>query len=357
MGPYFDPVYLLLLFLALLFLPHVTQLATCPPSALAVLLFMPIYALGCRAQGPWKLVVLATTALLGFALILVINPGGYILIIYAMVEAAFFLRLRAALAVVGLLIGLLAAELQWAGEPLSYVVVTAVIGPIAVIGVFVGRAAVRRHAELRLTQEEVTRLARMNERERIGRDLHDLLGHTLSLIALKTELAGKLLQRDPRAAGNEIGEVEQVARDALGQVRRAVTGIRAAALQVEITRARLALRSREVELEARIDRLDLAPETETALAMGLREAVTNVLRHSRARRVEVDLRRADGCALMEISDDGRGGRLSPGHGLTGMRERLVALGGVLDIDSRPGGGTRLRLSVPLPGEQARAAPS
>ncbi len=318
---------------------------------------MPIYALGCRARGRWRLVVLAATAALGFALIVLINPGGYILIIYAMVEAAYFLRPRAALSVTGLLILLLAAELSWAGEPWSYVAVTAVIGPIAVIGVFIGRAAVRRNAELRLTQEEVTRLARMTERERIGRDLHDLLGHTLSLIALKSELAGKLLERDRHAASHEIGEVERVAREALGQVRRAVTGIRAAALQVELIRARLALRSREVQLEARLDRLDLAPEAETALAMGLREAVTNVLRHARASKVEVDLHRSDGCALMEISDDGRGGRLSPGHGLTGMSERLAALGGVLDIGSRPGGGTRLRLSVPLPGEQARAAPS
>jgi two-component system, NarL family, sensor histidine kinase DesK len=226
-----------------------------------------------------------------------------------------------------------------------------------VIGVFVGRAAMRRHAELRMTQEEVTRLARMNERERIGRDLHDLLGHTLSLIALKSELAGKLLERDRDAACHEIGEVERVAREALGQVRRAVTGIRAAALEVELTRARLALRSREVELEARLDRLDLSPEVETALAMALREAVTNVLRHARAGRVEVDLRRVGDRALMEINDDGRGGRLSPGHGLTGMRERLTALGGALHIDSAPGRGTRLRLSVPLPEEQARAAPS
>ncbi|HWM86654.1 MAG TPA: sensor histidine kinase [Kofleriaceae bacterium] len=356
MWPYFNPIYLLFLFLVLLFLPRVTLLATCPPSALAVLLFMPIYALGCRAQGAWRLVVCAATAALGFALFILFNPGGYILVIYAMVQAAYFLRPRAALLVMAGLVALLAGLLVWTGEPWSYLFVTAVIGPMAALGIYIGRVAVRRNSQLRLTQEEVERLARMTERERIGRDLHDLLGHTLSLIALKSELAGKLLERDPGSALGEIREVEGVARDALGQVRRAVTGIRAAGLEVEVTRARLALLSREVELDARLDRLDLAPEVETALAMALREAVTNVLRHARAGRVEVALRRSGSRALMEIADNGRGGRVCPGQGLMGMKERVNALGGAIEIDSAPGSGTRLRLSVPLSLEPARAAP-
>jgi two-component system, NarL family, sensor histidine kinase DesK len=346
MWPYFNPIYLLFVFLALLALPRMTLVASCPPSALAVLLFLPIYALGHRAQGPWRVVVCAAIAALGFALMLFHSPGAYILNIYAMVQAAYFLRPRDALAVMGALILLLAAELRLSGEPISYLIVTAMIGPVAVLGVFVGRAAVRRNAELRLT---LMRLAQMNERERIGRDLHDLLGHTLSLIALKSELAGKLALRDPRAVQGEIREVERVARDALGEVRRAVTGIRAASLDVELTRARLALLGREVALESRLDRIELAPEVENALAMGLREAVTNIMRHSRAARVEVALRADGGCALMEITDDGRGGRIRPGHGLTGMRERLAALGGELAVDARLGGGIRLRLRVPVSG--------
>jgi two-component system, NarL family, sensor histidine kinase DesK len=334
-------------------LPRMTLLATCPPSALAVLLFLPIYALGHRAQGPWRLVLCAVIAALGFGLMILVNPGAYILVIYAMVQAAYFLRPSAALAVMLALMLLLAGELQLSGEPWSYLVVTSVIGPIAVLGVFIGRAAVRRNAELRLT---LMRLAQANERERIGRDLHDLLGHTLSLIALKSELAGKLVERDPRAVRGEIREVEQVAREALGQVRRAVSGIRALGLEVELTRARLALLSREVELEARVERIELQPEAETALAMGLREAVTNVLRHSRANRVDVALRRDGDRAVLEIADDGRGGLVSPGQGLTGMRERLTAAGGDLAVDARPGGGIRLRLHVPAAAETRADAP-
>jgi two-component system, NarL family, sensor histidine kinase DesK len=244
-------------------------------------------------------------------------------------------------------LGAVLVELLWAGEPWAHVVLIAVAAPLALVAVLFACAAARRSEALRLTRDEVERLARVNERERIGRDLHDLLGHTLSLIAIKSELAGKLLDRDAASAREQIGEVEAVARDALGQVRRAVAGIRAAALEAEVTRARMALLSRDVELDARLDRVALAPDAENALAMGLREAVTNVLRHARARRVEVALRCAASAALLEIADDGRGGRVCPGQGLTGMRERLAVVGGGLAIDSPPGGGTRLRLSVPL----------
>jgi two-component system sensor histidine kinase DesK len=252
-------------------------------------------------------------------------------------------------------LGGFAVELVWAGEPWRHLALTALVAPLALLAVLFALAAARRSEALRLTRDEVERLARTSERERIGRDLHDLLGHTLSLIAIKSELAGKLLDRDALAAREQIGEVEAVARDALGQVRRAVAGIRGAELEAEVTRARLALLSGDVELDARLDRVALAPDAENALAMGLREAVTNVLRHARAHRVEVALRSADSAALLEIADDGRGGRLSPGHGLTGMRERLAVLGGGLAIDSPPGGGTRLRLSVPLSAQLPAAA--
>lgn len=185
-------------------------------------------------------------------------------------------------------------------------------------------------------------------------DLHDLLGHTLSVIALKSELAGRLHDRgrdDPaalRAAREEIREVERVARDALGQVRRAVTGIRAAGLEVELANARLALLTAEVHLDYRLDTLELTPPQETALALALREAVTNVIRHARASRVEIELRREDAAAVLQISDDGRGCAQPPGNGLNGMRERIEAIGGALRVESTPGVGTRLRLRLPLP---------
>src|SRR6478672_6715206 len=115
--------------------------------------------------------------------------------------------------------------------------VTAIIGVI----VMVERINRERDSALKLSHDEVRRLAALAERERIGRDLHDLLGHTLSMVALKSDLAGRLLDRDPAAARNEIGEVSRVAREALAQVRRAVSGIRAAGIAAELAAAKLLL--------------------------------------------------------------------------------------------------------------------
>ncbi len=130
---------------------------------------------------------------------------------------------------------------------------------IVAVAVFFGNhhflESQRKRAQLQLSHDEVRRLAALAERERIGRDLHDLLGHTLSLVALKSELAGKLVERDPQAARRELAEVTRVARDALSQVRSAVTGIRAAGLASELASARLLLESDGVsfELRARTD--------------------------------------------------------------------------------------------------------
>src|SRR5690606_20807702 len=146
----------------------------------------------------------------------------------------------------------------------------------------------RKDAALRLSHDEVRRLASLAERERIGRDLHDLLGHTLSLVALKSDLAARLVERDPAAARGEIAGVSRVARDALAQVRSAVSGIRAAGLAAELASAKLLLECDGVALrhdwdEQGLPGAALPPPVETALAMVLREAATNIQRHARAR--------------------------------------------------------------------------
>lgn len=346
--PVFNLIYLFFVFLPLLFLPEVPA-STLLVTLAAVGVFLPIYAAGYRVQGRARILACPAMAAIGFALI-PINPGGNSFLLYAMGHAAHCLPAVAALAVAAALLMGMAIEIAWVGHHWANLAITVVIGAVVMFGVLFARASQRRTAELRLSQDEVKRLARVNERERIGRDLHDLLGHTLSLIALKSELAGKLFERDPAAARAEIGDVERVAREALGEVRRAVAGMRAPGLEAELARARLALSSGEVSLGGALEPVALEPEAETALALGLREAVTNVLRHARARRVDVALRGADGWAVLEIADDGRGGPIRDGHGLGGMRERLEALGGDLSIEA--GDGTRLRLRVPLAEEAA-----
>ncbi|HET7843076.1 MAG TPA: sensor histidine kinase [Xanthomonadales bacterium] len=203
-----------------------------------------------------------------------------------------------------------------------------------------------KNRALRLSQDEIRRLAQLAERERIGRDLHDLLGHTLSVIALKSELAVRLFERDATAARREIADVERVAREALGQVRRAVSGMRAVGMRAEFANARLALSAVMVDFEYEFDEVPLHPELETVLALALREAATNVIRHAEARRCRAVLRRSDGEVVLQIRDDGLGGARSDGNGLRGMRERVEAVGGTLVVESPPGGGTSLELRLP-----------
>ena len=208
----------------------------------------------------------------------------------------------------------------------------------------------KQDAALRLSHDEVRRLAAVGERERIGRDLHDLLGHTLSMVALKADLAARLVERDPAGAQREIGEVGGIARDALAQVRQAVSGIRAAGLAAELASARLLLETDGVAFDYMLDdsvaAAGLSPDVETALAMTLREAVTNLQRHARARSAHALFVREGDAIRLTVHDDGRGGAIVPGNGLSGMRERIEALGGRLCIEGG-NGGTRLEATIPL----------
>ncbi len=324
-----------------------------PATLVTIVVFLPIYVLSFRLRTTFaRTLCMLGIAGLGYAL-LPINPFSNTYIIYALATAAFvggpFGR-RAAWAV--LILVLFLAQVLALRYPLFVFAVTLIVG----IAVFLGNhyfvETTRKRAELKLSHDEVRRLAALAERERIGRDLHDLLGHTLSLVALKSELAGKLLDRDPQAARHEIDEVTRVARDALAQVRRAVTGIRAAGLAAELASAKLLLEADGVSLHYELDAASLPADLETALALTVREAVTNVQRHARAHRVRITATRDATHARLRIVDDGRGGAIVPGNGVSGMRERLEALGGDLRIDAVAGRGTTLEAELPLRGDDA-----
>src|SRR6185437_16741317 len=210
--------------------------------------------------------------------------------------------------------------------------------------------ALRSGATERLlrAQEEIEHLAKIAERERIARDLHDVLGHTLSVVVLKSELAGKLVGSDAERARREIGEVEQIARQALSEVREAIRGYRAEGITVEIARARQTLHAAGVTLDCQAQSLRLEPAHDSVLSLVLREAVTNILRHAGATSCRLELATDSQGSHLSVHDDGRGAIEREGNGLRGMRERVEALGGRLEIDSRQG--TRLTVAIP-----ARAA--
>lgn len=219
-----------------------------------------------------------------------------------------------------------------------------------VVGVVVRaeRTGDEQNARLELSHEEVRRLAATAERERIGRDLHDLLGHTLSLITLKLELSRKLHERGQHEASRrEAEEAERVARQALAEVRAAVTGIRATDLAAELASARLLLESSNVHLDYGALPMGVPAEIERGLALVIREAATNIVRHAGASNAQIAFSN-DGDALqLEIADNGRGGIGEDGNGLCGMRERVRALGGTLSVHGPRGQGTRLLARVPL----------
>jgi two-component system sensor histidine kinase DesK len=223
------------------------------------------------------------------------------------------------------------------------------------LAVFFGNRSFRemqlRRAMLRLSQEEVRRLSERAERERIARDLHDLLGHSLSLIALKAELARKLALRAPERAADEMAQVEQLARSSLEEVRMALHDMRRATIDHELAQVRLCMESAGVALRLECADVLLDRDCEAALAFALREASTNIIRHARASEALIRINEDRDFVTLEVCDNGRGGLpeldlRASSHGLRGMRERVEACGGQLRLSSTRGVGTQLWVQVP-----------
>lgn len=203
--------------------------------------------------------------------------------------------------------------------------------------------------ELGEARGEVARLAANEERLRISRDLHDLLGHTLSLIVLKSEVAGRLADRDPARSLAEVHDIETVARQALADVREAISGYRQRSLSDELENSRGVLAAADIELTITTSGTPLPDGVDGLFGRAVREGVTNIARHARARAAAVTVHRQDGMAVLEITDDGAGEGEFPGagNGLAGLAERVTASGGTVEAGPRTGGGFRLTVRAPL----------
>ena len=226
------------------------------------------------------------------------------------------------------------------------------ITPTALITALAGASAiafvhfVRLVEELRRTQRELARTVVERERLRFAQDLHDLLGHTLSLIVVKAEVVRRLTPADPLRAAAEAADIERIGRTALAEVREAVTGYRGHGFGRELSNARTVLGEVGIDVTVTGDGLDLDEDADDAFRWVLREAVTNVLRHSRATRCAIAVATDDEGAALTVSDNGVGGDPRPGTGLRGLAERLDRAGGTLRLDAAPGGGLRLTARVP-----------
>jgi two-component system, NarL family, sensor histidine kinase DesK len=204
----------------------------------------------------------------------------------------------------------------------------------------------RADYKLNMAHSEIEQLAALAERERIARDLHDVLGHTLSVIVLKAELAGRLMERDSQRAAQEIADVEKTARTALADVRQAIGGYRSQGLPAEMELARNTLQAAGVALacESPLPKLNAAEET--VLCLSVREAVTNIVRHAHASECRVGFATtSDGFHSVVIEDNGSHPVQQEGNGLRGMRERVQALGGRFSIDNHQG--TTLLIELPI----------
>lgn len=329
-------------------------------TGLIVLAFLPVYGwtnrFACARPYFWREQpggLLGIAVMLGMAVFLApVNAGTSVFFIYAAAAGAVIRPRRIAVGVVAasFLLVPAAAFLSVVDFPfVLYPYLPAMIFvPIIGIANYHQREREDQRARLAMAQDEIERLATIAERERIARDLHDLLGHTLSTITLKSELAAKLLERDAQRAAKEIADVERISRDALSQVREAVRGYRSSGLEGELANAKLALEAAGIDFDYYFEALDLPATAESALALALREGVTNVVRHSGASKAQVKLEAQGNDGVLVVTDNGSLARDPQPNdgGLSAMRSRIEALAGSVTL-RRQGGFTVLEVRLPL----------
>ena len=313
---------------------------------------------GVAMRLPQALLRLGAMVALATVLTLVVGESGLTSLVYIGVMAVFTLGQRLAWTVV-VAAAACAATLPrlvpgWdGGIDLTFAVLVAAL---AVWGV---TRVVQRNAQLAEAREEITQLAVAAERNRFARDLHDLLGHSLTVVSVKSELAARLVRLAPERAEAELADIQRLVREALVDVRAAVSGYREMSLATELASARSALDAAGIEADVPLTAEAADPDRQQLFAWVVREGVTNVIRHSEAKHCWIRLEHA----AVEISDDGRGPTARPdqspaasdglakhatghtGHGLAGLRERVDAAGGTLAIGNRDGGGFVLRATT------------
>ncbi|MFB9661914.1 sensor histidine kinase [Glycomyces mayteni] len=319
----------------------------------AVIAVVLLYA-ACYAVFPWAVSMRGMASRVGFGAVIlglgwtlfaVLDTGGVYGLLYAIIPIAMGLPLGWMLVLDGgtvLALGVIEAAGADVGGGFAYSDLWAMFG-ITTTLFFVVRL-IRTVRSLRAANEQIAALAVGAERERLARDLHDILGHSLTTIAVKAGAARRLLetgQGEARAI-EEIRDVESLSRSALSDVRATVSEYREVSLAGELAGARAALRAADIDAELPRAVDDVDPAHQAVFGYVVREAVTNAIRHSDASRVTVTL----GRDWIRVADDGRGGSGgAPGTGLRGLAERLAAVGGVLDAGPDPDGGFTVKAEV------------
>ncbi|MDO3381994.1 sensor histidine kinase [Gilvimarinus algae] len=296
-------------------------------------------------QKLWPFVVI--TLLIVATLSSLVTPGASNFFMYT----GFFLGVILPLGYFIGAVALIIAGTYWLGEMIGYpflfyslyiMIGAPTIGMIGVVERLRARSAQREQQSL----EEIRALAQSLERERIARDLHDVIGHTLSTIALKAELAQKLLQREQTdQADNELTQLQAITRDGLRQVRETISGVHRTTLAAELENLSLRMSEQGIAFSREGEVPSLAPEADTALALVLKELTTNLLRHSNAKHCRLTLTQEADAYHVHLKDDGVVRKFTEGNGLRGIRERLQVLGGQFNLSIDRGFGAHIRLPI------------
>ena len=310
----------------------------------SVALFLVVFFWAYRI--PWSRTWLAAAVMLALGIAVgQYNQGAFTYFIYAGSLAASYPSARFGIAHV---LAVCAVVAVWAFVQQQTLYIW---GPGIILTFFIGIITVfegvreRHRNSLLKQQEEIEYLAKLAERERIARDLHDLLGHSLSLITLKAELASKLFARDPERAQKEIKDIEQAARTALSEVREAVLGYRGSGVQQELKQLAQALDVAGIETQLWVESPSLTPEQENVLCFAMREAVTNIIRHAGATRASISLKQLEKYVQLTVHDNGEKKMGDEGNGLRGMRERVALIQGT--FERIQGNGHTINVKVPL----------
>ncbi len=314
-----------------------------PVVAAAIILFLPLYLVGSALEDRRKRWAALGVLLLSFGLSTTAAIWS-VFSIYAAAMLAETLPRRQSIGLIALFAGLSALVGLHSAQPLIYWAPGVAMMVLVGAGGLFNQTLRDKNRALLAAQDTTRQLAATAERERIGRDLHDLLGRTLTLISIKAELAARLIEQEPQRAQQEMRDVAQTARDALAEVRGAVTGM-TAHLPRELVAAKDACAAAGIDCTLAGSADGIEAGTAAVLAMALREGVTNIVRHSGARHCTISIETQSGSVRLGLADDGKGGIRQEGAGLTGLRARVAAAGGTVHLDS-DGGGTRLFITMP-----------
>ena len=312
--------------------------------------FAVVYVHGLRRSSRaerWSVVTgtlyVVTLSTLMLITIVLVGAEGIGMMPFVVAMAIFVLPLRAALAVFGAAIAATGVAAWTVGRPFSddggiwfLVLIVTLVGTICLVV----RVLDRRGAEHRALTDH---LAVTTERERVARDVHDVLGHSLTVVTVKAELAERLVDIDPERAKAELAQIRDLTRQSLAEIRATVGGLRVPRLTDQIASTQEALEDAGINSELTGDPSVVDLRHRVVLAWSLREAVTNVVRHSSASTCRIEL----GSDFLTVDDDGDGLRgRREGNGLRGLRERVAFAGGTVEVGPGPSGeGTRLKVQL------------